>query len=48
VSLLQSACRERDGGGRDERGVPMQEPASSKADTVAVETGEGSVLGGGI
>lgn len=34
--------------GRDERGVPMQEPVSSRADTVAVETGEESVLGGGI
>jgi len=34
---------------RDERGVPMQEqePASSKPDTIAVETGEETVLGGG-
>jgi hypothetical protein len=33
---------------RDERGVPMQGPASSKPDTVAVESGEETVLGGGI
>jgi hypothetical protein len=33
---------------RDERGVPTQEPASSKPDTEAVETGEEAVLGGGI